>query len=190
VIVVENGERPRSRLTDAVSLGVLARWVPRDEIDTAVAVTGRQARRRDGKLPPHVMVYFTMAMALFADDDYEEVLARLTDTLAAWPDCWDSAWETPPSCRRSCLTTGTHPSWRRSSMVTSPPRAKSSKTTWPPPPSSTPGRRPPHRHAATGEFREAHRAHTRDRGSRQDADNTRQVEAGGRSRRPAAHHRV
>ena len=34
---------------------------------------GRQARRSDGKLPPHVMVYFAMALALFADDDYEEV---------------------------------------------------------------------------------------------------------------------
>lgn len=90
--------RERSgRLEDAVSLGVLARWVPRDEIDTAVAVTGKKAKRRDGKLPPHVMVYFTMAMALFADEDYEEVLARLTDTLASWTDCWDTAWEAPGS---------------------------------------------------------------------------------------------
>jgi hypothetical protein len=97
VIVMELGERPAGRLADAVSLGVPTRWVPRDEIDAAVAVTGRQARRRDGKLPPHVMVYFTMAMALFADDDYEEVLARLTDTLVSWPDCWDTTWEAPGS---------------------------------------------------------------------------------------------
>jgi hypothetical protein len=95
--VVEIGERPAGRLVDAVSLGVLARWVSRDEIDAAVAVTGKQARRRDGKLPPHVMVYFTMAMALFADADYEEVPARLTDTLASWPDCWDARWEAPGS---------------------------------------------------------------------------------------------
>ncbi|WP_155348825.1 IS4 family transposase [Acrocarpospora pleiomorpha] len=94
---METGEQSVRRLADAVSLGVLARWVPRDEIDTAVAVTGKRAKRSDGKLPPHVMVYFTMAMALFADDDYEEVLARLTDTLASWPDCWDSPWETPGS---------------------------------------------------------------------------------------------
>lgn len=97
MIVVISGERLGSRLADAVSLGVLARWVPRDEIDTAVAVTGKRAKRKDGKLPPHVMVYFTMAMALFADDDYEEVLARLTDTLASWTDCWDTAWEAPGS---------------------------------------------------------------------------------------------
>lgn len=88
--MIESGEQPLRRLSDAVSLGVLTRWVPRDEIDTAIAVTGKKAKRRDGKLPPHVMVYFTMAMALFADDDYEEVLARLTDTLASWTDCWDT----------------------------------------------------------------------------------------------------
>ena len=72
------------RLTDWVSLGVLAAFVPRDAVDDAVAAAGRQARRSDGKLPPHVMVYFVMALALFADDDYEEVAARLTETLAAW----------------------------------------------------------------------------------------------------------
>ncbi|WP_435824273.1 transposase domain-containing protein [Microbispora amethystogenes] len=93
---MNSGEHPLRRLSDAVSLGVLARWVPRDAIDMAIAVTGKKAKRKDGKLPPHVMVYFTMAMALFADDD-EEVLARLTDTLASWPDCWDTTWEAPGS---------------------------------------------------------------------------------------------
>src|ERR1700730_6417415 len=42
------------------------------------------------------MVYFAMALALFADDDYEEVAARLTETLRGW-DCWDDAWEVPTS---------------------------------------------------------------------------------------------
>ena len=60
----------------------------------AVAAAGRQARRRDGKLPPHVMVCFAMAMALFADEDYEEVAAQLAGTLAAW-GCWDAAWSIP-----------------------------------------------------------------------------------------------
>lgn len=85
-----------SRLTDLVSLGVLASSVPRDAVDEAIRVTGRGARRSDGKLPPHVMVYFTMALALFAEDDYEEVATRLTETLAAW-GCWDSAWSVPTS---------------------------------------------------------------------------------------------
>src|ERR1022692_2139724 len=84
------------RLTDWVSLGVLAAFVPRDAVDDAVAAAGKRARRSDGKLPPHVMVYFVMALALFADDDYEEVAARLTETLAAW-GCWDDSWSVPTS---------------------------------------------------------------------------------------------
>lgn len=83
-------------LPDLVSLGVLAASVPRDVVDTAVLATGRTARRAGGKLPPHVMVYFAMALALFADDDYEEVMVRLSDTLAQW-GCWDRAWTTPTS---------------------------------------------------------------------------------------------
>jgi Insertion element 4 transposase N-terminal len=84
------------RLTDWVSLGVLASSVPRDAVDEAVAAAGRGAKRSDGKLPPHVMVYFAMAMALFADEDYEEVAARLTETLASW-GCWDDSWSVPTS---------------------------------------------------------------------------------------------
>ena len=42
------------------------------------------------------MVYFVMALALFADDDYEEVAARLTETLRGW-GCWDEEWEVPTS---------------------------------------------------------------------------------------------
>ena len=37
-----------------------------------------------------------MALALFADEDYEEVAARLAGTLAGW-DCWDGVWAVPTS---------------------------------------------------------------------------------------------
>ena len=84
------------RLTDHISLGVLASSVPRDAVDGAVAAAGRQAKRSDGRLPPHVMVYFVMAMALFADEDYEEVAGRLSETLVSW-GCWDSEWAVPTS---------------------------------------------------------------------------------------------
>jgi len=83
-------------LTDWISLGVLASSVPRDVVDDAVAAAGKGARRAGGKLPPHVMVYFVMALALFADDDYEEVAARLTETLRGW-GCWEQGWEVPTS---------------------------------------------------------------------------------------------
>jgi hypothetical protein len=42
------------------------------------------------------MVYFALAMALFADDDYEEVAARLAGTLSSW-GCWDARWGPPTS---------------------------------------------------------------------------------------------
>jgi hypothetical protein len=94
--VADAGVVAGARLTDLVSLGVLASSVPRDVVDEVIAAAGRQAKRSDGKLPPHVMVYFVMAMALFAEEDYEEVAARLTDTLAAW-GCWDDGWSLPSS---------------------------------------------------------------------------------------------
>lgn len=83
-------------LADQISLGVLAARVPRDAVDDAVAAAGKQARRRDGKLPPHVMVYFAMALALFADADYEEVAAALAGALGSW-GCWEAGWEVPTS---------------------------------------------------------------------------------------------
>lgn len=84
------------RLTDHVSVGLLAAAVPRVVVDDAVAQFGRGAKRADAKLPAHVMVYFAMAMALFADEDYEEVLTRLTGVLGDW-GCWDAVWERPGS---------------------------------------------------------------------------------------------
>lgn len=81
-------------LTDWISLGVLASAVPRDAVDDAIAVTGKGAQRAGGKLPPHVVAYLVMALALFADDDYEEVAARLAQTLRGW-GCWDADWEVP-----------------------------------------------------------------------------------------------
>jgi len=84
-----------SRWTDWVSLGVLASSVPRDVIDDTVEAAGRQAKRSDGKLPPHVRFYFAMAMALFAEDDYEKVAARLAGTLGSW-GCWDARWGRQP----------------------------------------------------------------------------------------------
>ena len=84
------------RLTDWISLGVLASSVPRDAVDEAIAAAGRGAKRSDGKLPPHVMVYFAMALALFAEEDYEEVATRLTETLSSW-GCWEDSWSVPTS---------------------------------------------------------------------------------------------
>ncbi len=84
------------RLTDWISLGVLTSWVPADAIDDAVEATGKTGRRRGGKLPPRVVAYLVMALALFADEDYEEVAARLAGTFADW-DGWEESWDRAPT---------------------------------------------------------------------------------------------
>ena len=61
--MAQTGMVAGGRLTDWISLGVLASAVPRDAVDDAVEATGRGAKRSGGKLPPHVMVYFAMACA-------------------------------------------------------------------------------------------------------------------------------
>src|SRR5882672_7462748 len=86
--MTQTGSVAEGRLSDWISLGVLASWVPRDAVDDAVEATGKGAKRKGGKLPPHVMVYFAMALALFAGEDYEETWVRLSETLAEW-GCWD-----------------------------------------------------------------------------------------------------
>ena len=88
--MAQTGSVAEGRLSDWISLGVLASWVPRDAVDEAVEATGKTVKRKGGKLPPHVMVYFAMALALFAEEDYEETWVRLSETLADW-GCWDDS---------------------------------------------------------------------------------------------------
>jgi Insertion element 4 transposase N-terminal len=66
---------------------VLASWVPAD----AVEATGKNERRRGGKLPPRVVAYLVMELALLGDEEYEEVAARLAGTFADW-DGWEESW--------------------------------------------------------------------------------------------------
>ena len=79
---------------DQVTLGVLVDAVPRDAVDDAIAVCGVRERRSDGKLPAHVITYLTLALSLFADDDYEEVATRVTGSLDRF-GCWDASWSVP-----------------------------------------------------------------------------------------------
>lgn len=84
-------------LPDRVSLGVLTSWVPREDVEIAIGVHGRDAKRRGGSLPPRLMTYFVIAMALYADEDYEGVMRALAGRLQAMPGCWDPDWVLPTS---------------------------------------------------------------------------------------------
>jgi Insertion element 4 transposase N-terminal/Transposase DDE domain len=79
---------------DQVSIGVLVDAVPREAVDEAVAVCGVRERRSDGKLPAHVITYLTLALCLFAEDDYEEVATKVTGSLDRF-GCWDASWSVP-----------------------------------------------------------------------------------------------
>ena len=79
---------------DQVSLGVLVSAVPRDAVDDAGVACGVGDKRLGGKLPAHVTAYLTMALCLFADDDYVEVATKVTGSLSRW-GCWDAGWSVP-----------------------------------------------------------------------------------------------
>jgi Insertion element 4 transposase N-terminal/Transposase DDE domain len=81
------------RLTDVISLGVLAEVIGRDQIEDVLEATGRR-ERRSRRLPAHVMVRFCLAMCLFYDDDYEEVMRKLVGSLKEMGS-WRDGWEVP-----------------------------------------------------------------------------------------------
>ncbi len=62
-----------SRITDYISLRVIAKAFPRGQVEGLMRRTGRaSARRRD--LPAHVVVYSVIALALYMQASYREVL--------------------------------------------------------------------------------------------------------------------
>ncbi len=82
-----------SRLTDHVSIGVLTRVFPPELVDGVVGEAGRREQRQR-LLPARVVVYYVLALALFADCSYEEVMRQLVEGLA-WETGWERAWEVP-----------------------------------------------------------------------------------------------
>ena len=67
-----------SRITDYMSLGVVANTFPLERIHAALAATKREsARQRD--LPGHVTVYYVIALALYMQSSYREVLRCLLE---------------------------------------------------------------------------------------------------------------
>ncbi len=69
-----------ARITDYISLGVVAKWFPRVAVERALAATGRLSRRQRD-LPAHVVVYYVIALALYMRVSYREVLRCLLEGL-------------------------------------------------------------------------------------------------------------
>ena len=67
-----------SRITDYISLGVVARCFPAEKVRKVLNVSGR-ASIRERDLPAHVVVYYVIALALYMQSSYREVLRCLLE---------------------------------------------------------------------------------------------------------------
>jgi hypothetical protein len=81
------------RLSDHVALGVLTRSFPPEMVDAAVRDTGRE-QQRHRLLPSRLVVYYVLALALFSQSGYEEVMRNLVEGLA-WESGWRQRWTVP-----------------------------------------------------------------------------------------------
>ena len=75
-------------------MGVLTRVFPPALVDEVISQVGR-TEQRHRSLPARVMAYFSIAMALYSEGSYEDVLAQLTDGLS-WASGWQETYP-PPS---------------------------------------------------------------------------------------------
>ncbi len=69
-----------SRITDYVSLGVITKTFPLERVHSVLATTGK-ASQRERDLPAHVVVYYAIALALYMQSSYREVLRCLLEGL-------------------------------------------------------------------------------------------------------------
>lgn len=69
-----------ARLADYLTVGYLALNCPVDKVRAALVAHGAESKRRRG-LPHEVLVYFVMAMVLYANVAYEEVLRLVIEGL-------------------------------------------------------------------------------------------------------------
>jgi hypothetical protein len=67
-----------SRITDYISLGVIAKFFPVERVREVLKQTNR-ASVRERDLPAHVVVYYVIALALYMRSSYREVLRCLLE---------------------------------------------------------------------------------------------------------------
>jgi hypothetical protein len=69
-----------TRVTDYITLGVVAKMFPVEQVHTILKETGRESIRQR-QLPAHVVFYYVIALALFSQVSYGEVLRCLVEGL-------------------------------------------------------------------------------------------------------------
>src|SRR6201995_606075 len=69
-----------ARITDYISLGVITKTFPLTTVRSVLTASGKASlRQRD--LPAHVVVYYVIALALYMQASYREVLRCLLEGL-------------------------------------------------------------------------------------------------------------
>ncbi len=68
------------RISDYISIGVLAKVFPLSKVREILKATGKESKR-ERELPAHVVVYYVIAMTLFMQVSYQEVLRCLLEGL-------------------------------------------------------------------------------------------------------------
>ena len=121
---------PGSRLSDYISLGVLARRFPRATVDRVLRQCGR-ADRRQRDLPAPMMVYYVIALALYMQVSYGEVLRCLLEGLRWLQDAHQRA---PAPSRsgisRARIRLGAEPLRRLHDEVVRPIAAPGDRDSW------------------------------------------------------------
>lgn len=69
---------PGTRITDHISLGVITKTFPLTKVKAVVAAAGKTSQRQRD-LPAHVVVYYVIALALYMQASYREVLRCLLE---------------------------------------------------------------------------------------------------------------
>jgi hypothetical protein len=67
-----------SRITDYISLGVITKTFPLKRVRAVLAASGKTSQR-ERDLPAHVVVYYAIALALYMQSSYREVLRCLLE---------------------------------------------------------------------------------------------------------------
>lgn len=91
--MVSGSEGRGRRFTDGISIGVLTTVFPRDLVDEVLATT-KKVEQRSRLLPARVVVYYVLALCLFFEDAYEEVMRKLVNGLS-FLGTWRETWKVP-----------------------------------------------------------------------------------------------
>ncbi len=72
-----------SRITDYISLGVLAKTFPSDKVQKILKGSGK-ASIRERDMPAHVVIYYVIALSLYMQSSCREVLRCLWRVCSGW----------------------------------------------------------------------------------------------------------